>query len=175
MRLAERPMHGDEAIHAIKFGQLLEQGTYRYDRNDYHGPTLNYFTLIPAKLSGAANLKQVNEMTLRIVPVVFGTLLVLLLLLLADGLGTGATIIAAILTAISPAMVFYSRYYIQEMLLVCFTFGLIVSGYRYVQSKNVGWAFIGRGICRVDVCDKRNMHYCVWFDGGGAFVGVFFA
>jgi len=139
-RLAERPMHGDEAIHAIKFGQLLEQGTYRYNPDEYHGPTLNYFTLIAAKLSGAVNLKQVNEVTLRIVPVFFGVLLILMLLLLADGLGTGAIIIAGLLTAISPAMVFYSRYYIQEMLLVCLTFGLIACGYRYVRSKNIVWA-----------------------------------
>lgn len=141
-RLTERPMHGDEAIHAIRFGELLEKGTYRYDPHDYHGPTLNYFTLLPAKLSGAANLEQVNEVTLRIVPVFFGTLLVLLLVLLADGFGNGATIIAAVLTAVSPAMVFYSRYYIQEILLVCFTFGLIGCGYRYVQSKNVCWALL---------------------------------
>ncbi len=139
-RLTERPMHGDEAIHADKFGQLLEQGTYRYNPNEYHGPTLNYFTLIPAKLQGAVNLKQVNEVTLRIVPVFFGALLILLLLLLADGLGAGAVIIAGLLTAVSPAMVFYSRYYIQETLLVCFTFGLIVYGYRYVQDKNIVWA-----------------------------------
>jgi len=37
-------------------------------------------------------------------------------------------------------MVFYSRYYIQEMLLVCFTFGAIVSGYRYARSRNIAWA-----------------------------------
>jgi len=66
--------------------------------------------------------------------------LVLLLLLLIDGLGTAAAVYAAVLTAISAAMVFYSRYYIQEMLLVCFTFGAIVSGYRYTQSKNIVWA-----------------------------------
>ena len=125
-----------------EFGQLLEQGTYHYNPNEYHGPTLNYFTLIPAKLQGAANLKEVNEVTLRIVPVFFGLLIILLLLLLADGLGTGAVIIAGLLTAISPAMVFYSRYYIQETLLVCFTFGLIACGYRYVRSKNVVWAIL---------------------------------
>ncbi len=141
-RLTERPMHGDEAIHAIKFGQLLEQGTYHYNPNEYHGPTLNFFTLIPAKLQGAVNLKEVNEVTLRIVPVFFGTLAILLLLLLADGLGTSAVIIAGLLTAISPAMVFYSRYYIQETLLVCFTFGLIACGYRYVQSKNIVWVIL---------------------------------
>jgi len=139
-RLAQRPMHGDEAVHADKFGDLLEHGIYVYDANDYHGPTLNYLTLIPARLSGAGNLTQVTEFTLRIVPVFFGVCLVLLLLFVAGGLGSGATAFAAFLTAVSPAMVFYSRYYIQEMLLVCFTFGAIVSGYRYTRSKNIIWA-----------------------------------
>jgi uncharacterized protein (TIGR03663 family) len=61
---------------------------------------------------------------------------------MAESLGKGAAVYAAILTAISPAMVFYSRYYIQEMLLVCFTFGVIVSGYRYARSKEVIWALL---------------------------------
>ncbi len=141
-RLEQRPMHGDEAIHAIKFGQLLEQGIYVYDPNEYHGPTLNYLTLIPAWLSSAEKLTEVSERTLRIVPVFFGVLLVLLLLLIVDGLGLRATICAAILTAISPAFVFYSRYYIQEMPLVCFTFGVITCGWRYAQSKKIGWALL---------------------------------
>jgi uncharacterized protein (TIGR03663 family) len=141
-RLEQRPMHGDEAVHAIKFGELLEDGVYAYDPDEYHGPTLNYLTLIPAGLTGAKNLVQVSEFTLRIVPVFFGVCLVLLLLLVIDGLGTAAAVYAAVLTAISAAMVFYSRYYIQEMLLVCFTFGAIASGYRYTQSKNIVWALL---------------------------------
>ena len=40
-----RPMHHDEANQAVRFGQLLETGEYRYDRNDHHGPTLYYLTL----------------------------------------------------------------------------------------------------------------------------------
>jgi len=141
-RLQQRPMHGDEAVHAIKFGDLLEEGVYAYDPDEYHGPTLNYLTLIPAGLTSAKNLMQVSEFTLRIVPVFFGVCLVLLLLLVIDGLGKGASVYAAVLTAISAAMVFYSRYYIQEMLLVCFTFGAIVSGYRYTQNKNIAWALL---------------------------------
>jgi uncharacterized protein (TIGR03663 family) len=141
-RLQQRPMHGDEAVHAIKFGELLEQGVYTYDPNEYHGPTLNYFTLIPAWLTGVRTLAQATEFTLRIVPVFFGVCLVLLLLLVIDGMGTAAAVYAGILTAISSAMVFYSRYYIQEMLLVCFTFGAIVCGYRYTQSKSVAWAML---------------------------------
>lgn len=141
-RPAERPMHTDEAVHAIKFRLLLEKGEYTYNPEQYHGPTLNYLTLIPAWLSGAKELTNVSELTLRIVPVFFGVLLILLLLLLADGLGKTTIVIAAVFTAVSPAFVFYSRYYIQEMLLVCFTFGVIGSGWRYTQSRNIGWAVL---------------------------------
>jgi len=141
-QLKQRPMHGDEAVHAFKFGELLEEGLYCYDPNEYHGPTLNYLTLIPARLSGAQKLTEISETTLRIVPVFFGAVLVLLLLLVADGLGRASAVCAAVLTAVSPAMVFYSRYYIQEMLLVCFTFGVIVSGYRYAKNKNIWWALL---------------------------------
>ncbi|MHC4132395.1 MAG: flippase activity-associated protein Agl23 [Planctomycetota bacterium] len=131
-----------ESVHAMKFSHLLEQGSYTYNPKEYHGPTLNFMTLIPAWLSSQDNIIEVNESTLRIVPVFFGIILILLLLLLADGMGTVAITFAAVLTAVSPAFVFYSRYYIQEMLLVCFTFGLITSGYRYFKSQNIAWAII---------------------------------
>ena len=145
-RLQQRPMHGDEAIHAEKFGYLLEQGVYTYDPIEYHGPTLNYLSLIPAWLSSAQKLTEVTEITLRIVPVFFGVLLVLLPLLVADGLGRIATVVAAGLTAVSPAMVFYSRYYIMEILLVCFTFGVIICGYRYARSRSLPWMIL-TGVC----------------------------
>ena len=146
--LTQRPMHGDEAVQAIKFGDLLEKGFYAYDPYEFHGPTLNYLTLISARISSAAKLTEASEFTLRIVPVFFGIMLVLLVFLMTDGLGRGAAVFAAILAAISPAMVFYSRYYIHETLLVCFTFGAIICGYRYSQSKSVKWilltgAFLG--------------------------------
>ncbi|MCJ7778496.1 MAG: TIGR03663 family protein [Sedimentisphaerales bacterium] len=141
-RLQHRPMHGDEAVHAVRFGELLEKNFYRYNPDEYHGPTLNYFTLIPAWLSSIHKFKDLNEFTLRIVPVFFGLLLVLMPLLLLRGLGRPATIIAIVMTAISPAFVFYSRYYIHEMLLVCFTFGAIACGWRYTLSKNIAWALL---------------------------------
>ncbi len=145
-RLALRPMHGDEAVHADKFGDLLEGRGYTYNPREYHGPTLNYLTLIPARLCSAATYTAVTEFTVRIVPVFFGVLLVLLMLLMVDGVGRHAAVFAAVLTAISPAMVFYSRYYIQEMLLVCFTFGVIAFGYRYTQRRSIIWALL-TGIC----------------------------
>jgi uncharacterized protein (TIGR03663 family) len=149
-RLDIRPMHGDEAVHAYKFGRLLEENYYRYDPREFHGPTLNYFTLIPAWLSGKHTYASVTESTLRVVPVFFGLLLVVMPLLLAGGLGRPAALVAAAITAISPAFVFYSRYYIQEMLIACFTFGVISAGYKYARSRKVIWALLAgvfAGLC----------------------------
>ncbi|HQI27661.1 MAG TPA: TIGR03663 family protein, partial [Sedimentisphaerales bacterium] len=139
-RLCMRPMHTDEAVHADKYRLLLETGLYEYDPHEYHGPTLNYATRIAARLQGARTYAEVTESTLRIVPVVFGTFLVLLIAGLRQGLGF-ATVISAILVALSPAMVYYSRYYIQEMLLACFTLGLLVCGYRYSRTRSLPWIF----------------------------------
>ncbi|HOD84006.1 MAG: Thiamine biosynthesis lipoprotein ApbE precursor [Planctomycetes bacterium ADurb.Bin126] len=139
-RIDARPMHTDEAVHAAKFGELLEKGEYAYDPYEYHGPTLDYFTLIPAWIRGQQTLAQTDELTLRIVPVAFGLGLVALLALVGDGLGRWAAVVAAVLTAVSHAFVYYSRYYIMEMLLVFFTFLAIVAAWRYARSRRAAWA-----------------------------------
>ena len=141
-RLDGRPMHTDEAVHADKFRKLLEEGRYAYDPNEFHGPTLNYFTLIPARLESAAKYTQITEFTLRIVPVTFGVATILATVLVVKGLGGTAAVLAALLAALSPAFVFYNRYYIQESLLVCFTFGAVACGYRYVRHRTMAWALL---------------------------------
>src|SRR5690349_15223160 len=78
-RLDERPMHHDEANQALKFGSLLERGSYSYDYRDHHGPTLYYLTLPSAWLGGRHTLASLDEATLRRVPVFFGLVTILLL------------------------------------------------------------------------------------------------
>jgi uncharacterized protein (TIGR03663 family) len=137
--LAARPMHCDEANHAVKAGILIESGQYQYDPADFHGPTIYYFALPVVWLTGATSLAETSETTFRIVTVAFGVALIAALLLIADGLGAWPTAIAAILTAISPAMVFYSRYYIPEIPFVFFTFIAIACAWRYSRSCRLGW------------------------------------
>lgn len=141
-------MHGDEAVHAVKFSQLWEHGYYKYDPDEYHGPTLYYFTLAWAKLTGApADIRQFHDSILRSVIVVFGVGIILLLAWMSDGLGRSATVISGLLVAVSPAMVYYSRYYIHEMLLVFFATLTLAAGWRYSQSGRLRWAVLmGVGI-----------------------------
>jgi len=141
-RLSQRPMHTDEAVHAYKLGQLLEKGYYRYNPVEFHGPTLNYLTLPIAWVGGIYRHADLTETALRLVPVVFGVLLVLLLLGVGDGLGGPAAVAAGVLTAVSTPMVFYSRYYIMEVLLVCFTFLAIVGAWRFVRSGRLIWCVV---------------------------------
>src|SRR5437764_509219 len=141
-RLAQRPMHNDEAVNAIKFGQLWEHGGFKYDPNEHHGPSIFYATLAVARLTSSPDFDHLTETKLRLITVVFGIGLILLLPLLFDGIGKNAAVWAGVFTAVSPAMVFYSRYYIHEMLLVFFTFLSLAAAWRYWRSRKIGWALL---------------------------------
>jgi uncharacterized protein (TIGR03663 family) len=142
-RLDLRPMHNDEGVNAAKFGRLYVNNNYKYDPNEFHGPALPYFTLPAAWLQGGGSFNDFGEATYRSVTVVFGAGLILLWLLLARDLGRAETFWAAALTAISPAMVFYSRYYIHEMLLVFFTAWTFICFWRCANSGRAAWAVAG--------------------------------
>ena len=45
-------------------------------------------------------------------------------------------------STLSPAMVYYSRYYVQEMLLVFFTFSTIACAWRYAVKPRALWAVL---------------------------------
>ncbi len=140
VRLDVRPMHHDEANQAVKFGDLLEKGQYRFDPRDHHGPTLYYLTLPAARAAGARALAGLDETALRAVPAVFGAGLLLLFLLFAGGLSREAALAAAALAAVSPALTYFSRFYIQETLLVFFLAALMGSGWRYARTRSGWWA-----------------------------------
>ena len=141
--LDKRSMHNDEGVNGIKFGQLWDHGGYKYDPDEHHGPSLYYATLALGRLTRAPkDSDQFTESRLRFTTVLFGVGLILLLPLIADGLGRRATIWAALFTAVSPAVVFYSRYYIHEILLVFFTFLALAAGWRYWRSRKPAWVLL---------------------------------
>jgi uncharacterized protein (TIGR03663 family) len=135
-RLDLRPMHHDEANQALKFGRLLETGEYRYDPADHHGPTLYYLSLPLARVLGRDTLAA----TLRLLPALFGAGLVLLLALYAAEIGTGAVLAAGVLAALSPAFVYYSRFYIQETILVFFAAAVLAALWKFRRKRTAGWA-----------------------------------
>ena len=155
-RLDARPMHHDEANQAVKFGALLERGEYRYDAHDHHGPTLYYLSLPAAKLRGQTTLASLDERTLRGVTAVFGAATILLLPLLSAGIGRKAVAASAWLLALSPAMVFYSRMFIQESLFACFTLAFVVALGRVATGGGLAWSTLAGIAAGLAVATKET-------------------
>ncbi len=139
-RLDQRPMHGDEANQAVRTGLLLDQGFYHYDPADHHGPTL-YFAAWPFCRATARTFAETTEWNYRLVPVAFSLLTLLMMLGLgarANGHGLFANraglYSAALLTAVSPAMTYYSRFFIQESMLLTFLTGMLLCAVRYTAA-----------------------------------------
>jgi uncharacterized protein (TIGR03663 family) len=138
-RLGDRPFHGDEAVHAVKFRDLWEKGRYEYDPSEYHGPTIYYAALPVIAARGRATFAETQEADYRLAIALIGAAMVLLYPLLRDGMGAQGALWAALLTAVSSPFVFYSRYFIQEVPLAGLTLALIACGWRYHVSGRAGW------------------------------------
>ena len=142
--LEHKPMHTDEAVQAETTGRLLDKGVaaYEYDPIEYHGPTLYYLTLPVAWLRGQDSYVRLDEVTLRLLPAIFGIALLLWLPLLRGQLGTAGVAVSALLLASSPVFTYYSRYYIQESLLVFFSLGMATGLARWAAGGGARWAVV---------------------------------
>ena len=144
--LARRPMHADEANQAVKLGELIDAGRYAFDPRDHHGPTLYYAAAPVAWLRGERSLAALTETTVRFVPALFGTLTVLLVAALAAPLGRWPALAAAAVVATAPPAVYYSRYFIQETLLVAFVLGGFLAVRTWWRTGLTRWSLVA-GVC----------------------------
>ncbi len=168
-RLGLRPMHHDEANQALKFGLLLEAGEYHYDRSDHHGPSLYYLSLPFALAGSGRSLAALTETTLRLVTVAFGLGSILLLLLFIPMMGRAAVAWASLALAVSPAMGYFSRFYIQETILVFFLVGLAAAVGRYRRRPGWGWA-AAAGLCAGMMYATKETSVIVFGAAAAAFV-----
>ncbi len=132
-RIGLKPFHHDEGVNSHFLLNLADGGGYRYDPHNYHGPTLYYFAWLALRVFGR------NDFALRFTPALFGVLTVLMVWLLRERLGWVGTPVAALLMALSPGLVYFSRDFIHEMSFGCFTLGAVAGAWRYVESKRSIW------------------------------------
>jgi uncharacterized protein (TIGR03663 family) len=145
-QIGERPMHTDEAVNAYRIGELLAGTNFIYDPQDRHGPALFAVAEPLVKLLGAKNFSDLTETQLRLTPAILGSATVLLFGAGVEMFGFIACLIAALLFAVAPLPVYYSRYFIHETLFVAATLGLILSGGRALQKKSFSSAALA-GFC----------------------------
>lgn len=130
--LTEKVLHHDEGVNGMFMTNLFRTGYYHYDPANYHGPSLYYIGEITTTIGSVFLGKDgLNTFTIRLVPAIFGVGVVWLLLSLRRELGTFGALAAAALAAVSPGFVFFSRYFIHEILSVFFTLGVLVALLHY--------------------------------------------
>jgi len=138
-QLGARPMHTDESINAYITGELLAGEEFRYDPRDRHGPALFAVAEPLVKVLGARKFSDLSEMELRLTPVIIGSATVLLFGAGVEMFGFIPCLVAALLFAIAPLPVYYSRYFIHETLFVAVTLGLILAGWHAWAGCQRGW------------------------------------
>lgn len=127
--LGDRPPHHDEAIHCDFGYNLLTQGTYRYDPT-YHGPLLFYIMAPLFAVLGPTTAVG------RLYPTLAGVALVALPLVLRRRLGAGTAFWSGVLLAVSPIMLYYSRFARNDVPVALFTAVALVL---YLMVRRKGW------------------------------------
>lgn len=144
--------HHDEAVHAWFSYKLLTQGTYSYDPV-YHGPLLYYTTASMFALFGDSDLVA------RIVPALLGTLMVLLVwpIYRLGYLGRRGALIAALFLAISPDMVYFSRFLRNDIFIAFFSLLIVVALLYYFEYGQRRYMLVAALAAGLGCCSKENM------------------
>lgn len=130
-------LHHDEAVHAWFSYQLLTKGTYAYDPM-YHGPFLYYVT------AGMFALLGDSDLVARLLPALFGALLIPLVYAIyrLGYLDRKQTLIAALFIAISPNLVYFSRFLRHDIFQLFFTLLILVALLAYLNKGQLRYALI---------------------------------
>ena len=132
-----RPIHHDEGVNGWMLTNLLRDNKYQYDPSNYHGPTIYFIAYPLMKMFGLVSWP------LRGLSSLFGLLMVIMVFSLRRYLGNVGTLIAAFFVAISPGMVFISRYFIHEIFFVFFQLCFVVAVVLFIEKRKAGTVAIG--------------------------------
>ena len=166
--LGERVFHHDESIHASFTLKLLNTGQYTYEPS-YHGPFLFHTTAFVFHYIG------INDETARLIPVFFGVATIPLLFLLEKEIGKKGVLWSAFLLAFSPSMVYYSRFFRNDSIIVFCTLATVAGGIRYLENlnsrKRYPYILLVASSLAVAVSSKENAYLVILMFG--AYGGIY--
>ena len=145
-------LHHDEAIHSWFSYELLKTGAWAYDPS-YHGPFLYYVT------AGMFSLFGDSDLVARLLPSLFGSLLIPLVYCIyrIGYIDKKQTIFAALLLALSPDMVYFSRFLRHDIFMLFFSLLLLVAILYYLEYGKTRFAIIAAIAMAGGLCCKEEM------------------
>jgi uncharacterized protein (TIGR03663 family) len=156
------PLHHDEGVNGNFLVTLVREGKYTYNPENYHGPTLYFFSAVIPWISRFFGGKAFGDnyglttFNIRLVTAAFGIGTIWLVLLLRKRIGTIGTLVAACLLAISPGAVYLSRYFIHESLFVFFTLAIVVAALKFYDSGRATYLILASISAALMVATKET-------------------
>lgn len=137
IHLGLKPFHHDEGVNGWFLTNLFREGVYKYDPENYHGPTLYYITL------GFVNVFGLETVPVRWSVAIWGVLMVVLAFWLRRYIGKTGALFAGLFLALSPGMVYISRYFIHEIFFVFLALAVVVAILQFIGRDRAGPFAVG--------------------------------
>jgi uncharacterized protein (TIGR03663 family) len=149
--LGTRAMSHDESLHAL-YSYYLYNGSGYVHNPMMHGPFLFHANALIYFLFGD------TDYTARIMPAIFGVILVMSPLLLRRWLGRLGAVVASILLLISPSILYYSRYIRNDIYIAVWTVLLVAALFHFIYSRKPGWFYTGAAALILSLATKENAY-----------------
>lgn len=146
--LTDRPMDHDESVHAYLSYVFMKSGYYEYDPA-FHGPFIYLTTGFLFKLFGD------SEFVARALVAIFSIFSIYVAYLFRRYIGDGWILLALILI-FSPSILYYSRYFRNDMIVIPSFLAAVYFYFRYSESGRIVFAGLSSLFLALMICSKEN-------------------
>lgn len=166
--LGLKPLHHDESMHAY-FSWILFLNPSSYQYNPIlHGPfqfhAIAYVYYVAHGLGTPDS--GVTDVTARIAAATMGTLMIPMCYFLRNQIGKAGALIAAFLLAISPTIVYYSRFTREDIYFASLIFITVVALFKYSEERRLRWLLLGLGAFTGAYATKEAAFFNIAMFGG---------
>ena len=149
-----RAMHHDESLHALYSWNLFN------DLNYQHNPMMHG----PFQFEANAAIFFIfgdSDVTARMLYVVMGTVLVAMPFLLRKRIGPLGALFTSGLLAISPTLLYFSRFARNDILMAVWALGLVISMWRYLDEGKSRYLYFSAALMALAFGTKESAYLVV--------------
>ena len=152
--LGDRALHHDESLHATYSWYFYEGRGYTHDPM-MHGPFQFHAGALAFILFGP------SDFVARVPAALFGTGIVALIYLLRGHLGRLGALSAAAFVAVSPTLLYFSRFDREDIYTAFWTLALVVAIWRYLAERRDLWLYLGAAFMAFSFATKETTYMMV--------------
>ncbi|MDA0769614.1 MAG: TIGR03663 family protein [Chloroflexi bacterium] len=149
--LGSRALHHDESLHSYFSWELFD------GRGFVHNPMMHGPLQFEANAAIFFALGD-SDYTSRLLYAVMGTILVVIPILFRKRLGKLGALLVSAMLVFSPAMLYFSRFARNDILMAVWTLGLVVCMWRYIDEGKNRYVYAAAGLLALAFTTKETSY-----------------